>query len=100
MQKGSVLMNQEALIRLLKLNQLSLTEEETSRVLAFFAKEEESFATLADIDTGNVERMVHVMPIDTVVRDDVEKKLFTRDELQASAPETYEGYWQVPRLVE
>ena len=32
--------------------------------------------------------------------EDVEKKLFTRDELQRSAPETMDGYWQVPRLVE
>ena len=27
-------------------------------------------------------------------------RVFTRDQLQASAPESYEGYWQVPRLVE
>ena len=79
-------MNKETLVRLLKLNQLSLAEDESARVLAFFEKEDESFATLAAIHT--------------VVRADVEKKLFTRDELQASAPETYEGYWQVPRLVE
>ena len=44
--------------------------------------------------------MVHVMPILTVVREDVEKKLFTRDQLQQGAPETVDGYWQVPRLVE
>ena len=69
-------------------------------MLAFFASEDTKFETLSAIDTENVERMVHVMPVLTVVRDDVEKKLFTRDELQASAPETYEGYWQVPRLVD
>ena len=44
--------------------------------------------------------MVHVMPIMTVVREDVEKKLFTRDELQKGAPEATDGYWQVPRLLE
>ncbi len=93
-------MNEETLVRLLKLNQLSLTEEESARVLDFFAREGAKFETLAAIDTENVERMVHVMPIETVVRDDIAKKIFTRDELQASAPETYEGYWQVPRLVE
>ena len=27
-------------------------------------------------------------------------KKFTREELQAGAPETMDGYWQVPRLVE
>jgi len=93
-------MDKETLRRLLKLNQLSLTEEEKTRVLAFFDAEGANFETLSAIDTENVERMVHVMPVLTVVRDDVEKKLFTRDELQAAAPETYEGYWQVPRLVD
>jgi len=52
------------------------------------------------IDTENVERMVHVMPIMTVVREDKEIKNFTRDELQKGAPETMDGYWQVPRVVE
>ena len=47
-----------------------------------------------------VERMVQVMPIFTVVREDVVIKNFTRDELQEGAPETMDGYWQVPRLVE
>ena len=93
-------MDKETLRRLLKLNQLSLSEDEKERVLAFFASEDAKFETLSAIDTEGVERMVHVMPVLTVVRDDVEKKLFTRDELQASAPETYEGYWQVPRLVD
>ena len=52
------------------------------------------------IDTENVERMVHVLPINTVVREDVAKKLFNRDDLQKGAPETMDGFWQVPRVVE
>ena len=59
-----------------------------------------TLAVLNAIDTSNVERMVHVMPIMTVVREDIEKKLFTRDELQKGAPEVMDGYWQVPRVVE
>ena len=93
-------MNKETLLRLEKLNQLSLTEQEKESVLAFFENRAADFASLDAIDTENVERMVHVMPIFTVVREDVEKKLFTRDQLQQGAPETVDGYWQVPRLVE
>ena len=52
------------------------------------------------IDTETVERMVHVLPIETVVREDVAKKLFERDDLQKGAPEVMDGYWQVPRVVE
>ena len=93
-------MNSDILRRLQKLNQLKLTEAEESDMLSFFEKQRNEMETLCTIDTENVERMVHVMPILTVVREDVVVKKFTREELQAGAPETMDGYWQVPRLVE
>lgn len=93
-------MERDVLRRLQKLNQLQLTDSQTEDVLAFFAKQEKALEELYTVDTEQVERMVHVMPIMTVVREDIEKKLFTRDELQKGAPEATDGYWQVPRLLE
>ena len=93
-------MNEDILRRLQKLNQLKLTDEEESEMLGFFEKQKAEMDVLNAIDTENVERMVHVMPILTVVREDVVIKNFSREELQAGAPETMDGYWQVPRLVE
>ena len=93
-------MNSDILRRLQKLNQLKLTDSEERDVLAFFEKQGAELECLSALDTENVERMVHVMPILTVVREDVVVKKFTREELQAGAPETMDGYWQVPRLVE
>ncbi len=93
-------MDKDTLVRLEKLNQLQLTDSQKDEVLEFFAKQEKEIEKLYTADTEQVERMVHVMPIMTVVRDDVEKKLFTRDELQKGAPESTDGYWQVPRLLE
>lgn len=93
-------MNNEVLIGLEKLNKLHLTEEETKKVIGFFDQQSEEMSVLNAIDTDNVERMVHVMPLTNVLREDVVIKNFTRDELQEDAPESYDGYWQVPRLVE
>ena len=93
-------MDKTTLLSLEKVNQLALTDAERESILAFFAAQDESTAALDAIDTESVERMVHVLPILTVVREDVAKKLFTRDELQKGAPETMDGYWQVPRVVE
>lgn len=93
-------MDREVLRRLEKLNQLALTEEEKCDFLAFYAAKEDELASLDAVNTENVERMVHVMPIYTVVREDVVIKNFEREELQKGAPETTDGYWQVPRLVE
>ena len=94
------MMEKDTLLLLEKVNQLSLTEKERCNVLAFFEKAEDDMTALSAIDTENVERMVHVLPIDTVVRADVAKKLFDRDDLQKGAPEVMDGYWQVPRVVE
>ncbi len=93
-------MDRETLRRLCMLNQLSLTEAEKEDVIAFFGKREAEMSEINAIDTATVERMVHVMPILTVVREDVVNQPFSRDDLQKGAPETDEGYWCVPRVVE
>ena len=93
-------MDREILRRLELLNQLRLTEAQKDDVLSFFAEREKDLAALAEIDTANVERMVHVMPIMTVVREDVVSQPFTREALQAGAPEEDEGYWCVPKVLE
>lgn len=93
-------MNKESLKSLENLNKVQLTEDEVAKVLDFFEMQSKELEVLNAIDTENVERMVHVMPLENVLREDVMIKKFTRDELQEDAPESYDGYWQVPRLVE
>ena len=93
-------MEMNTLLLLEKVNQLALTDEERAVVLSFFEGARADADALNAIDTAEVERMVHVLPISTVVREDVAKKLFSRDDLQKGAPETMDGYWQVPRVVE
>lgn len=93
-------MDREILRRLEMLNQLKLTEEQKEDVLGFFEKSEGELETINNINTDEVERMVHVMPIMTVVREDVASQPFTREELQKGAPETDEGYWCVPQVLE
>ena len=93
-------MDREILRRLEMLNQLSLSESEKDDVLSFFGDREKDMEALEAIDTADVERMVHVMPIMTVVREDKAAQLFSREALQAAAPETDEGYWCVPKVVE
>lgn len=93
-------MDKEVLRRLEMLNQIMLTEEQKEDVLTFFADRDKDFEALEGIDTAQVERMVHVMPIMTVVREDVVSQPFSREDLQKGAPDIDEGYWCVPRVVE
>lgn len=92
-------MDKDILIRLEKLNQLRLTEEQCAETLAFFAEREAEMLALG-IDTADVERMVHVMPLVNVLREDRADEPFAREDLQAGAPQADEGYWQVPRTVD
>ena len=93
-------MERETLRRLELLNQLALTDEEKTAALAYFAEREEGRRRLDSMNTEDTERMVHVRPILTVVRPDVAKKPYTREELQAGAPDAGEGFWRVPRVLE
>lgn len=93
-------MDREVLRKLEMLNQLSLTEQQKEDVISFFEKRDSELEIINEIDTENTERMVHVMPVLTVIRDDVVSKPFTREELQKGAADTDEGYWCVPRVVE
>ena len=93
-------MDAEVLRRLEVLNQLKLTEDEKKEFLLFYSKREKELEKLDCVDTENTERMVHVMPVMTVVREDVIDKKFSREDLQKSAPDTDEGYWCVPRVLE
>lgn len=93
-------MDREILRRLELLNQLKLTEFEKEDVLSFFEAREGEHKVLEAIDTANTERMVHVIPVMTVVREDKIVKNFERDDLQKQAPETDEGYWCVPKVME
>lgn len=93
-------MDRETLRRLGLLNQLSLTEAQKDDIISFFNDRENDLKALEKIDTSETERMVHVMPLLTVVREDVAVQRFSREALQAGAPETDEGYWCVPKVVE
>ncbi|MBQ1252503.1 MAG: Asp-tRNA(Asn)/Glu-tRNA(Gln) amidotransferase subunit GatC [Firmicutes bacterium] len=93
-------MTKETLKNLEIVNQLALTEEQKDATISFFAKRDEDMALIDAIDTSATERMVHVMPIMTVVREDIASQPFSREDLQKSAPETDSGYWCVPKVME
>ena len=93
-------MDRDTLLDLEHLNQLSLTSQEQDDMLAFFSAREADWETLAQFDTETVERMVHVRPMVNVMREDVAAQPFSRDDLLAQAPESMDGYWQVPQVLQ
>ena len=93
-------MDKKALARLEQLNQIKLDEAQRDDVLSFFEKREEDLATLDAIDTANVEPMVHVIPTQIALREDVIEQSVGRTEVQAQAPVIDAGYFCVPRVID
>ena len=93
-------MMRESLKKLEVLNQIKLTDAQKEDVLSFFAKREEDVRMLDEIDTSDVEAMVHVAPIEIELREDVVETVYSRQELQVQAPQTDAGYFCVPRVIE
>lgn len=82
------------------LERLRLTADETAQIAAAAQILEASFAALAMIDTGNCEPLVTVLPVQNVLREDRSSKMLSREELLSTAPEQYDGYFQVPKTLE
>lgn len=93
-------MKEEMLKGIGKINQLSLTQEERRIVLDFFAFLAGEEEALESCNTDDIERMVHLIPLKNVLREDVSIKTFSRDSLLVGAPKHTDGYWQVPRVVD
>ena len=93
------MMTPEGLSALESLNELRLTDDERTQTLSIFQRMESYETALQEIQTDNVEVMVHVMPLTNILRDDVQEQPFTRESLLEGAPEHTEDSWQVPRLV-
>ncbi len=92
--------DKDSLSQLKKLNKLALTAAQDEDTLTFFAAKNAELEKMAALDTECVEAMIRVMPISAVLREDKATAHFTRDELQASAPDVRGGYLKVPRLLE
>ncbi len=82
-----------------QLNQLSLTDDEEAVMQGIMNAMKDSEEALKNIDTQNVDPMVHVMEMTNVLRVDKRDQPFSRDSLLESAPQRSDDSWVVPRLV-
>lgn len=74
-------------------DELASMSSEVSRVLSLVEQ-------LQAIDTQGIEPMAHPASSSLWLRDDVVTNTDTRENLQAPAPATQDGYFLVPRVIE
>jgi aspartyl-tRNA(Asn)/glutamyl-tRNA(Gln) amidotransferase subunit C len=77
----------------------SLPENERAEITAKVEKMLAGFGSLAAVDTEGVNPLFTVLNITNVLREDVQNKTVSRDELLSNAPEQYDGYFQAPKTL-
>ncbi|MFC1511866.1 Asp-tRNA(Asn)/Glu-tRNA(Gln) amidotransferase subunit GatC [Candidatus Latescibacterota bacterium] len=82
------------------LARLTFTEQEKERftvtlndILAYMDK-------LSELDTGDVEPLTHILPVENVTRLDEVKPSFDQDTALANAPKHVRGFFVIPRVIE
>ncbi|GBD30409.1 Aspartyl/glutamyl-tRNA(Asn/Gln) amidotransferase subunit C [bacterium HR32] len=90
----------EVVERVARLSRLELTEQEREAFSAQLDSILQYFARLDRLPTEGVEPTSHAIPVTNVFREDTVTPSLPREEVAAMAPESYEGYVVVPRVLE
>ena len=82
------------------LSRLELSDAERERAANELSQIIGYFESLSELDTENVEPTMHALPIENVLRADEVRAGLSREAALQNAPESADGMFQVPRVVE
>ncbi|MEK7264417.1 MAG: Asp-tRNA(Asn)/Glu-tRNA(Gln) amidotransferase subunit GatC [Bacteroidota bacterium] len=54
---------------------------------------------LNELDTSSVEPLTHVIPLENVFREDIQKESFPRNEILLNAPDANGEFFKVPKVI-
>ncbi|HSB69334.1 MAG TPA: Asp-tRNA(Asn)/Glu-tRNA(Gln) amidotransferase subunit GatC [Candidatus Methylomirabilis sp.] len=83
-----------------RLARLELTEAEMEQMTAQLDSILGYMDTLNELDTGQVEPTTTVIPMTSVMREDMVRPSLTQEEALANAPDREDVYFRVPRIIE
>jgi len=82
------------------LARLEFNEEETGQFTYHLARILDYIGKLNELNTMDVPPTSHVLPMRNVVKEDVVKPSYEREQVLANAPAVEEGYFEVPKVIE
>jgi aspartyl-tRNA(Asn)/glutamyl-tRNA(Gln) amidotransferase subunit C len=82
------------------LARLKLSDEQIERLTPRLAEVLSYVATLAAVDTENIEPMAHAIELTNVLREDAVTPGLSREQALANAPKTDGRYFLVPPILE
>lgn len=90
----------EEVLHVARLARLTFSEEEVGALAEQLSSVLEYVETLAELDVEGVEPMSHVLEYPTPMRDDRVRPSLPREEALANAPDSKQGCFQVPKVIE
>lgn len=93
-------LTREDVERLARMARLGLTEEEKERLQQDLSQILRAFEGLRQVPTEGVEPTAHLVPLQNVLRADEVRPSLPREQVLANAPETRDGFFRVPRILE
>lgn len=82
------------------LARLEFNEEEIDQITHQLGRILDYIGKLNELDTTDVPPTSHVLPIHNVSKEDAVKPSYDRELVFATAPETEEGHFEVPKVIE
>lgn len=82
------------------LSRLELSDAERERAANELSQIIGYFEALGELDTDDVEPTMHALPIENVLRADEVRPGLSHEAAMQNAPESADGMFQVPRVVE
>ena len=83
-----------------ELARLEFSDEELEKFTGQLGGILEHIEDLNELDTDNIEPTSHVLELSTPLREDKVRQLITVEEALANAPETNDGFFVVPKVIE
>ena len=82
------------------LSRLELSDAEKERAANELSQIIGYFEKMAELDTQHVEPTMHALPLQNVLRPDLVRPGLSREAALQNAPQSADGMFQVPRVVE
>jgi aspartyl-tRNA(Asn)/glutamyl-tRNA(Gln) amidotransferase subunit C len=92
--------SREEVAHLARLSRLAVTEQELDRFAGQLDVILQSVARVGEVAADDIPPTSHSVPLTNVYRDDVETPCLTQAEALSGAPDSAEGRFRVPRILD
>jgi len=86
--------------RVALLGRLELSEAETAQLSGNLSEIVGYIEKINELDTSQVEPLAHCLPVQNVLRADVPRPSLSNEQALANAPDSVDGYFKVPKILD